>query len=150
MRKFAFLLSIAIILVSCQPTKVIEKKKTDTTIKFIQGETLEEVLVRSKKEGKPVFIDFYIDRCAPCKFMDETAFTHPNVFELFNDKFINFKVDAIDFDYVDLAQKYNVQAYPTLVFLDSRGEILQEHGGGASAVKLIELAEKVIENGKVM
>lgn len=137
--------AIGICLFSCTPQKATTASKP-TTVKFITGETIEDVLSLSKEKKKIVFIDFYIDACAPCRLMDQTAFTERSVYQFYNKNFINFKVDAIDFDYVNLAIKYNVQEYPTLVFLDEEGNVLYTHYGAASAAKLLELGKTVMNS----
>jgi thiol:disulfide interchange protein len=139
---------IGMTLFSCTPQKAVTSKTSSKvkTVKFITGETIESVLDISSKKKKIVFIDFYIDACAPCRLMDQEAFTDRSVYQFYNKNFVNFKVDAIDFDYVNLAMKYKVQEYPTLVFLDDEGNVLYTHYGAASAVKLLELGKTVMDS----
>ena len=141
------LFAVLITSVGCRTQKAVQVAEADkpSKVEFIKGETFEQVLEKSKKDKKLVFVDFYIDECAPCRVMDETAFTQEPVFEFYNKNFINFKVDAIDFDYVELAMKYQVQEYPTLIFLDENGEIVYRHYGAATASKLLELGKEVLE-----
>jgi len=145
-----FIFGVAILFTSCTATKKQSKESPVKTVSFIKGQTIEQVLAKAKAENKLVFVDFYIDACAPCKVMDETAFTQRNVFNFYNRNFINFKVDAIDFDYVTLAQQYKVREYPTLVYLDGDGKILMTHYGGASATDLLELAKTVKSKAPVL
>ncbi|MGB0862167.1 MAG: thioredoxin family protein [Saprospiraceae bacterium] len=140
---------IGMSLFSCTPQKVTTSRKTTSkqkTVKFITGKTIDHVLDLSKRKKKIVFIDFYIDACAPCLLMDQEAFTDRSVYQFYNKNFVNFKVDAIDFDYVNLAMKYNVQEYPTLIFLDEKGNVLHKHYGAASAVKLLELGKMAMDS----
>ena len=140
---------IGMTLFSCTPQKTNNKTASKKTVKFITGKTIENVLDLSSKKKKIVFIDFYIDACAPCRLMDQEVFTNESVHRFYNKNFVNFKVDAIDFDYVNLALKYKVQEYPTLVFLDDKGNVLHRHYGAASAVKLLELG-KIVMDSQVM
>lgn len=86
----------------------------------------EEALDRASLEGKPVFIDFYADWCAPCKEIDRHTFTDPGVIQL-SREFFMLKVDltsAGDPVSEAMRQKYHVVGVPTLVFLrPDRGEI---------------------------
>ena len=52
-------------------------------IEFFRG-TLAEGLAKAGKEGKNLFVDFYATWCVPCKKMEKTVFTRPEVGEYFN------------------------------------------------------------------
>ena len=83
----------------------------------------EEMLSRASREGKPVFIDFYADWCAPCKELDARTFAAREVVEL-SREFIMLKVDltsAGDPQAEALRQKYQARGVPTLVFLKPDG-----------------------------
>ena len=82
------------------------------------GESLEEYAV----EGKPIFLDFYADWCAPCKQMDRTTFQDDQVVEL-SKKFTMVKIDCTAPDILtnELMKKYMVTGMPTYIFLSSEG-----------------------------
>ena len=89
-------------------------------IRFFKG-TFEEALKEAKKQGKPLFVDFYATWCGPCKKMEKTIFTQPQVGKLFNEKFISLQMDAEKPENVETAKKYKVDAFPTLGFIDTEG-----------------------------
>lgn len=70
----------------------------------------------AKASGKIVMIDFYTDWCGWCKKLDSDTYPNPKVVAL-ADNFATVKVNA-EKEGVDLAKKYNIQGYPTIVFLD--------------------------------
>lgn len=151
MKNIALLFLVVTLLASCTATKTQVKEEVPITeVTFIKSGTFEQVLEKAKAANKLVFIDFYIDACPPCRVMDETAFTDESVFEYYNENFINFKVDAIDFDYIPLAQQFEVREYPTLVYVDGDGKMLVRHYGGASATNLLDLAKNAVSQKPVM
>jgi len=88
----------------------------------------DELLDRASEEGKPVFIDFFADWCAPCKELDTHTFSAPEVIER-SREFVMIKVDLTssgDPQSESLRKKYRALGVPTLVFLDSSGKELED------------------------
>ena len=85
--------------------------------------SLEEALAKAKKENKLVFIDFYTVWCGPCKKMAKIIFPLPEVGDVYNKNFINLKLDA-EKEGEAVAKQYNVTGYPTLLYLDTDGNVL--------------------------
>jgi tetratricopeptide (TPR) repeat protein len=85
-------------------------------------------LARAAKAKKLVFIDFYATWCGPCKMMDRTAYSDSSVAQVAA-SFVNRKVDAEKGEGIALAQRYRIDAYPTLVVVDPAGtEVARETG----------------------
>ena len=61
-------------------------------IEFEHG-TLEEALVKAKKENKIIFMDCYTTWCGPCKYLAKNVFTQKEVGYFFNKNFVNVKMD---------------------------------------------------------
>lgn len=149
---FFFMTMVAMLsIVSCRPSdEVVITTQEAANIEFVEGKTIEQVLEQAQLEGKPIFIDFYTTWCAPCKWLEQDVFSLPNIAGYYNENFINFKVNAEDFDYVALAQEYEVGAYPTLLFLTQDGEFIRKEEGTTSASKFIEWGkDAVIQNEDV-
>lgn len=92
--------------------------------KDVKQATLEEIMADAVATEKLVFIDFYTTWCGPCKWMDSNVFNQNDVATKLNRHFINYKVDAEDFDGVNTALKYRVNGYPTFVFLTPQGKVI--------------------------
>lgn len=93
-------------------------------ITFTEG-TFEEALAKAKAEKKNLFIDFYANWCGPCKVMAAQVFTIPPVGDYFNEHFINCKLDCDAAANKEVVKRYKVESLPTLMFLDSKGEVLR-------------------------
>ena len=89
-------------------------------INFEHG-TWDEILAKAGKEGKIVFMDAYTTWCGPCKMMSKSTFTDARVAEFYNKNFICAKIDMEKGEGPALSERYGVQAYPTLLFVNASG-----------------------------
>jgi thiol-disulfide isomerase/thioredoxin len=106
-------------------------------IEFFQGRW-EDAIEEAKKLGKPIFVDAYAKWCGPCKRMAATTFKSAEAGEFFNKNFINVKLDAEEGDGIVFRRKYPVSAFPTLFFIDEKGEVLHKLVGAQDVKGLIE------------
>lgn len=131
-------------------TKHIKMKKLTTLIAaliiscaaFAQGiefehGTFDEALAKAKAENKLVFMDCYTTWCGPCKYLAKEIFTQKEVGDYFNKNFVNVKMDMEKGEGIALNTKYGVKAYPTLLFIDGNGNVVQKLVGGMKAEELI-------------
>jgi thiol:disulfide interchange protein len=106
---------------------------------------LEKAKKQAKKEGKMIFIDCYTSWCGPCKRMAATTFKEDEVAKLFNSNFINLKIDIEkDEDGADVARRYRVRAYPTLLIINGDGELVKQTVGFQTKDKLMAFAKSVL------
>lgn len=118
---------------------------------FAQGIQFEkfswaEALVEAQKENKLIFIDAYTTWCGPCKLMSKKVFTEGAVGELYNDAFINLKIDMEKGEGPNLAREYEVRAYPTLLFVDGSGTLVHRSAGYHDKEKFIELGSIAMDS----
>lgn len=102
-----------------------------------------DVLQKAQMQGKFVFVDCYTSWCGPCRSMANNVFTRTDVGSYFNAHFINVKVDMEKGEGIELAKKYQVKAFPTLLFLNADGQVLQQAVGYKSPEQLLEIARSV-------
>lgn len=101
-----------------------------------------EILALAKKENKPVFLDISASWCGYCKRMKANVFTEPEVAKLYNTTFINVSVDGEKGEGIQLAKKYGVKGYPTLVFLNPDGSLSFQTSGYHNKEEFLKLAKK--------
>ncbi|MFK7776286.1 MAG: thioredoxin family protein [Saprospiraceae bacterium] len=127
-------------------TTTSSSSKPKQGVKFVESETLTDLLTIAEKEGKLVFIDFYATWCAPCKMMDKDVFPDKNIANFFNKNFISYKVDGEKGNGQNLAALFDVKAYPTLVWVDKKGRVMARTEGGTYHTELMELAKSALAN----
>ncbi len=106
------------------------------------------VLDQSKAEGKPIFVDVYTEWCGPCKWMDQNVFNESEVGEFMNREFINIKVDAEKGWGKIFVKQYHVQAYPTYLFFNTKGEMVMTTMGSKSAHRFLNESQNALEKVK--
>lgn len=116
-------------------------------IQFLPEETsFREILERAKAENKIIFLDAYTVWCGPCKWMTENVFPIPKVGDFFNKNFINAKINMEKGEGIELAKKYGINEYPTLLFIDGNGEIVHRTCKATSSEPLLELGRTALDN----
>jgi len=81
--------------------------------------------------------------------MDNNVFNQSEVAAKLNQNFINYKVDAEDFEGVNTALKYNVAAYPTYIFLTPEGKIIHRLEGMIPRESFTQAIDEIISNKKL-
>ncbi|MCA9707467.1 MAG: thioredoxin family protein [Myxococcales bacterium] len=83
--------------------------------------TLEQALAQAKAEGKLVFMDVGAYWCPPCRRLDEEVFVRPEIGEHLRRGYVALHVDAEKGEGPELAERYRIQAFPTMVVLEPAG-----------------------------
>ena len=134
-----------VILVASGFSKTGETPETGSGIQFHNG-TWNEALVLAKKENKLVFLDIYATWCGPCKKLKANTFSDKKVGDYFNATFINVELDGEKGEGAALAQKYGIRGYPTLLFINSDGEIVQGTAGYHNPDQFLTLGHSITKN----
>lgn len=119
------------------------------TIKWM---TFNEALELQKKKPKKIFMDVYTDWCGPCKMLDKQTFHNPDVVKYINEHYYAVKFNGEGNETVtyqgqtytnpnympgrkgrnavhQLTQALSVRAYPTMLFFDESGKLIQPISG---------------------
>lgn len=85
-------------------------------------DTFNNVLKSADQAKKLVFVDVYAEWCGPCKFLSANIFPAKAVGDYMNPLFVSTKVDAEKGEGVQIASRYSIRSYPTMLILNSKGE----------------------------
>lgn len=148
MKNVLFIVSAIILIIatsakSPEAGKGVENHKAG--ISFHEG-SWNEALQLAKKEGKPIFLDISASWCGPCKMLKANTFPDSKVGGFYNSNFINVAVDGEKGEGIELAHKYKIRGYPTLLFLDAEGKVVAQTAGYRNPEQFIELGKQVINN----
>jgi thioredoxin:protein disulfide reductase len=100
-------------------------------------------LTQAKREGKPVFIDFWAISCVPCKVMEAQVLVHPAVRREL-DRFVMLKIDAdkdLDNDGA-LKKKYRQTQLPEVIVIDAAGKEVARAGKVETPQAMITLLRR--------
>ncbi len=78
--------------------------------------------------------------------MAKKVFTRQPVASYFNTYFINFMVDAKKGEGIQLAEKYQVTSFPTYLFIDGGGTLIQTMEGAMTEKAFLRHPEKLFPN----
>lgn len=99
-------------------------KRSGKSVKFLHD--FEAALTQAKNENRTLFIDFETTWCGPCKIMDKLVYTADDVIEA-SKTMIRVKIDGDDFP--ELAKRFDVKGYPTLILLSPDEKIIDRRIG---------------------
>jgi len=101
----------------------------------------------AKEQNKLIFVDLYFTGCAPCAKMDKEVFPNVEVSNYLNKHFVSFKSDILKEDIgKKLSLKYGVTGFPTFLFLNADGKIIDISAGGHSVDEFLVLISSVTKN----
>ncbi len=121
---------------------------------------LEEAQQIAKEDGLPILIDFTgSDWCGWCIKLVDEIFSQKEFIEYATENLVMVKLDfPKDIHQTEdtkrynrqLAEKYNIRGFPTILLLNSKGEVIAQTGyqyGGAA--KYVEHLQELLKAGKL-
>ena len=127
--------------------KVDFKEDSADGIHFQKG-NYQEALDLAKKENKVVFLDIYATWCGPCKQLKKYTFAEKSAGDFFNTNFVNMALDGEQEEGAALAQKFEIRAYPTLMFITPEGELITKSPGFQTVPDLIGMGQEILDSRK--
>ncbi len=98
-------------------------------------------------DKKLIFFDAYTSWCVPCKVLAKDVFTVDSVADYFNTNFINVGYDMEKGEGIELKKRFasEINAYPTLLFINSNGEVVHKIVGAPSVSDFMELSKLALK-----
>ncbi|MEM9261756.1 MAG: thioredoxin family protein, partial [Bacteroidota bacterium] len=112
-------------------------------IEFFHG-SWEEALAKASAEDKLIFVDAYASWCGPCKKMAANVFPKKEVGDYFNTNFINVKYDMEKEESTEFRETHSVRAFPTLLFINGKNEVVHKTVGGKQVKTLLTEANSAL------
>ncbi|MGN7787668.1 thioredoxin family protein [Niabella sp. 22666] len=112
-------------------------------IGFVQGKW-QDIVALAKKEGKYIFVDAFTTWCSPCIQLQKFTFKDAAAAEYYNTHFINYTIDMEKGEGLALAEKWNINEYPTLLFFSPEGKLVKKQTGYIDGKRLIDLGTDVL------
>lgn len=127
---------------------------------------MNDALAAQKEEPKKIFMDVYTEWCGPCKMLDKNTFSNKDVAAYINENYypVKFNAEGTEkitykgFEYTNpnhdpertgrnsqhfLAHALKINAYPSMVFFDENGDLIQPVAGYHTP-KQLELFLKLV------
>src|SRR5258705_278497 len=92
---------------------------TGQGVAFERDVAFQGLLDKAKACGKPVFVDFATEDCVYCKKLDAEVLSRADVAEAMK-AYVAAHVDAEKGEGKELAQRYKVHGFPTLLVVDDQ------------------------------
>ncbi|MDO3644240.1 thioredoxin family protein [Mucilaginibacter sp. L3T2-6] len=147
MYKYANLILLTATLAFISPKhyhSVSVTEKAATGIVFIE-DSWDEALKQAAKQNKYIFVDAYATWCGPCKMLKARTFTDTKAAAFYNANFVNVAIDMEKGRGPELAQKWQLRAYPTLIIFDPKGKPVLGTVGFINASELIRFGREALK-----
>ena len=104
-----------------------------------------KALKQAAAQHKYIFVDAYATWCGPCMMLKATTFKNKKAADFYNKNFINIAMDMEKGLGPQLAAKWGMQAYPTLLIFNSKGDPVLGTVGYIKAPELIKFGEDALK-----
>ena len=109
---------------------------------------LASAVKKAKDKDLPIMIDVYTDWCSWCKELDQNTYANKEVIDAAK-KMVSVKLNPeTSKEGADIAQKYGVQGFPTILFISHDGFVLENVGGYVEGEKFVPYMKNAQEKLK--
>jgi len=100
------------------------------------NQDLEAAIEEAKKKDRPILVDVYADWCAACFELDQRTWPDEAVRDYVRKNYIAIRID-MDKIRPDLAKRYQILGYPTILVLDTEGREIKRILGYQSPQEML-------------
>ena len=108
-------------------------------------DSLEKAKKIALKTHKPIMMDFWATWCGPCKQMLATTYKDKKVLEK-SKQFVPVLINVDESP--DVAKKFKIDVIPVLLFLDSKGKIIEHSKGFQNSEDVLKMMSNAIKKNK--
>ncbi len=101
------------------------------------------VLQKAKESNRIVFVQVFTEDCAACDKVKKEIWTNEKIAEDLNSNFICWQPASGTKDAKAFEKKYNIRAYPTTLFINGKGEVIDKYVGEIDARKMFNMLQNV-------
>lgn len=105
-------------------------------IAFVEA-SFDEALAKARSERRLLLVDVYTDWCGWCKKLDREVFGDARVAEAARE-LVAVRVNA-EKGGEKVADRYDVQGYPTVLFLDGSGKVVKRVDGFVDVPEMLKI-----------
>ncbi|MEI0526001.1 thioredoxin family protein [Brachyspira murdochii] len=132
-----------ILIVLITVLSVVACNKANAEIKWEKD--LASAMKKAKEKNLPIMIDVYTDWCTWCKELDKNTYANKEVIDMAK-KMVSVKLNPeTSKDGAEIAQRYGVQGFPTILFISADGFVLENIGGYVEGEKFVPYMKNAIE-----
>jgi thioredoxin-related protein len=104
----------------------------------------EEAKAVALKNKMGLFVDVFIDGCAPCKYLNDQVFSDAVLGKYMNEHFISIQLNPSIPENRFIKSKFNISCYPTLLCFDSNSKLIRKIEGSREAEELKIIVQNVV------
>lgn len=116
----------------------------DSTLVF-RNIPYEQLYKTARQENKLIFLYFHFNGCGACVKMEKTAFVDTKVADFMNTHFVNYTINTLEGDGIEINKNFHVRTHPTFMILDEKENILHKWVGVFDPGEFIAQAQQAME-----
>ena len=109
---------------------------------IIWSKSILKSLDLAQKKNQPILVDLYADWCTLCKVLEAKIYPKPEV-QAEVQTYITVRLNGEEFP--NLMERYDAKGFPSILFLDPKGNLLEKIGGLPSSEMILETSKKAKE-----
>ncbi|TGK47851.1 DUF255 domain-containing protein [Leptospira kanakyensis] len=110
------------------------------------GGSIQKGFETAKQDKKFIIVDVYADWCTYCLVLEKEIFPDPELSRVL-DNFVRVRLDGEEFP--NLRKKYNIEGYPTILFLDGDGNYVTKISGLATKEDILGISKRLLQEPNI-